>query len=112
MIIQLLITLFLLIIFIYAYLQKQKSGIVFYLLTGFIAIGVYLLWHPSSATDLANLLGIGRGADLLLYTWVSISFLILFNIHNKLRELMELTTLMARRIAILEATLARQNSHK
>lgn len=40
-----------------------------------LAIGV-VFWLPNSATKLANILGIGRGADLV--TYVAIIFLLFF----------------------------------
>jgi hypothetical protein len=47
--------------------------------------------------------GIGRGVDLILYTWVVISLIMLLNLHLKLRSQLELITLLARKIAIADA---------
>ena len=58
---------------------------------------------------LADLVGVGRGADLILYLWVLISLLILFNLHLKLRSQMELITELAREVALLRTELSRQD---
>ena len=33
------------------------------------AAGLYFVWLPEHATWLAELVGIGRGVDLILYVW-------------------------------------------
>ena len=58
------------------------------------------MWVPEHASQLAALVGIGRGVDLVLYTWVVISLIMMLNLHLKLRSQMELITLLARKIAI------------
>jgi small membrane protein len=47
--------------------------------------------------------GIGRGVDLIIYTWVAISLLVLLNLHLKLRAQMDLITVLARQMAIAGA---------
>ena len=64
--------------------------------------GLYFVWFPAHATILAEAVGIGRGVDLIIYIWVVISLLIVFNLHLKLRSQMELITGLAREIAILK----------
>ena len=65
--------------------------------------GLYFVWLPKHATWLAELVGIGRGVDLILYVWVIISLLVMLNLHLKLRAQMELITTLAREIAIANA---------
>jgi len=65
--------------------------------------GLYFVWIPAHASRLAELVGIGRGVDLILYTWVMISLIMLLNLHLKLRSQLELITLLARKIAIADA---------
>src|SRR5262245_13467884 len=43
-------------------------------------------------TQLAELVGIGRGVDLILYVWVCLSLIVVLNLHLKLRTQMELIT--------------------
>ena len=58
------------------------------------------MWFPAHASALAELAGIGRGVDLIIYTWVVISLLMLLNLHLKLRAQMELITALAREMAL------------
>jgi hypothetical protein len=62
--------------------------------------GLYFVWVPSDSTRLAEFVGIGRGVDLILYTWVGISLIIILNLHLKLRTHLELITVLARTIAL------------
>jgi hypothetical protein len=65
--------------------------------------GGYIVWVPDHATYLANLIGIGRGADLLLYVWILISCAIVLVLYLNLREQSQLITVLARRMALSEA---------
>src|SRR5262249_34052198 len=67
------------------------------------AAGLYFVWVPGHATALAEFAGIGRGVDLIIYTWVVISLLVLLNLHLKLRSQTEAMTGLARAFAIDEA---------
>jgi hypothetical protein len=64
--------------------------------------GAYLVWRPEDATYLAHLVGIGRGADLVLYVWVLISCAILLLLYLNLRQQLQLITIMARKMALDE----------
>jgi len=65
--------------------------------------GLYFVWVPAHATWLAELVGIGRGVDLILYLWVVISLIVLLNLHLKLRKQMEVITVLARELALANA---------
>jgi len=65
--------------------------------------GGYILWVPEHATYLANLIGIGRGADLLLYLWILISCFILLLLYLNLRQQFESITRLARKMALADA---------
>ena len=92
-------------ILLYAWAEYPRSPAV--ALAGVLTAsgGLYFVWFPTHATLLAEAVGIGRGVDLIIYVWVVISLLIVFNLHLKLRSQMELITGLAREIAILKATL-------
>ena len=65
--------------------------------------GAYLIWMPAEATVLAHSLGIGRGADLILYVWVLISFASLLVLYLNIKGQDQTITALARKIALLEA---------
>jgi len=90
-------------ILLYAWMEYPRSPAVG-LFAWLAALGgLYFVWVPSHATQLAALVGIGRGVDLIIYTWVGISLLVLLNLHLKLRSQMELITVLVRELAIANA---------
>ena len=106
MIAQLILSLLLAGILLYAWNEYRRSPAVALLSVVAATAGLYFVWVPEHSTWLAELVGIGRGVDLILYTWVCISLLVLLNLHLKLRTQMELVTLLARKAAIAEALTA------
>ena len=58
---------------------------------------------PDTLTAIANLLGVGRGADLLLYALVVAFFFVSLNTYLKFKDLELRNTRLARRVAIMEA---------
>jgi hypothetical protein len=96
-------------ILVYAWSEQRRVPLVAICTIIAAAAGLYFVWFPSHANMLAELIGIGRGADLIMYLWVLISLLILFNLHLKLRSQMELITELAREIALLRAELSRED---
>jgi small membrane protein len=88
---------------LYAWTEYRRAPVVA-ILTVFVATaGIYFVWVPEHSTQLAELVGIGRGVDLILYIWVCISLIVLLNLHLKLRTQMELITTLARKAAIADA---------
>ena len=88
---------------LYAWTEYRRAPVVA-VLTVFVATaGIYFVWVPEHSTQLAELVGIGRGVDLILYIWVCISLIVLLNLHLKLRTQMELITTLARKAAIADA---------
>ena len=100
---QLLLSLLLSAILIYAFAERRRSPVVGALALAAAVAGLYFVWVPAHATALAELAGIGRGVDLIIYTWVVISLLVLLNLHLKLRSQTEVITGLARAFAIDEA---------
>jgi small membrane protein len=105
MIAQVVLSLLLGIVLLYAWAQYRRSPIVTVLSCAVSLVGFYFVWIPSHATRVAELVGIGRGADLVLYVWVCISLVVLLNLHLKLRTQHELLTQLARSIALANAAL-------
>jgi hypothetical protein len=103
MIAQLVLTALLGAILLYAWAEYRRSPVVALIATLAACAGLYFVWLPSHATALAELAGVGRGVDLIIYTWVVISLLLLLDVHLKLRAQMELITTLAREIALAKA---------
>jgi hypothetical protein len=103
MIVQLLLSLLLGAILIYAFAERRRSPVVGALALAASLAGLYFVWMPAHATALAEFAGVGRGVDLIIYIWVVISLLVLLNLHLKLRAQTEALTGLARAIAIGDA---------
>jgi hypothetical protein len=100
MIAQLLLTAFLALVLVYAWSAHRTVPIIGLLAGGAALAGLYFVWVPEHATALAAFAGIGRGSDLIVYTWVVISLLIMLNLHIKLRLQLDMITRLARAVAI------------
>ena len=87
----------------YAWTEYKRAPAVA-LLSAIVSFGgIYFVWFPETSTYWAEFAGIGRGADLILYTWSCISLLVILNLHLKLRSQLEMITVLARSIAIASA---------
>jgi len=65
--------------------------------------GIVFILHPDWSTRLANHIGIGRGADLMLYIFVIFSLFHYVNIAARFKHLEHQMTAVVRSMAIAEA---------
>lgn len=78
------------------------------LLGALVALAVASILVPGAVTSVANAVGVGRGADLLLYGLV-IAFLgFVVSSYRRSRHLEETITQLARRLALDEAVTPEQ----
>jgi small membrane protein len=103
MIAQIILSMLLTVILLYARTEYRRSPAIAILTVLIATAGMYFVWVPEHSTQLAELVGIGRGVDLILYIWVCISLIVLLNLHLKLRTQMDLITALARKLAIADA---------
>ena len=103
MIARLILTTLLLTVLVYAAIQYRRSQLIGALAVGAALAGLYFVWVPQHASVLAEWAGVGRGVDLILYTWVAISLIMLLNLHLKIRTQTELITGLARAAALADA---------
>jgi hypothetical protein len=59
-----------------------------------------IIWRPDVTTSLAKILGIGRGADLLIYGSLLVIFYSVFRIYIKFEDLERQITTLVRKIAL------------
>ena len=105
MIIQILLTLGLVVLIPYAYAQRTTSHVIPAVMTTIGVVGLYFVWLPDHANDVAHLVGVGRGADLVLYCWILISLIVALNLHIVARSNLRLITEVARDIALSDPQL-------
>lgn len=72
-------------------------------LIGISALGVLFIIFPSVTDQLAHLVGVGRGADLVTYLFIVFFFLAGVNLYSKIRKLEANQTELVRKIAIEQA---------
>lgn len=100
MIIKSLLTLGLLACLLYFYVNRAQLRVLAVFVLMMIMAGVYLVWVPEHTTALAHMLGVGRGADLLLYGWVVVTFAVILMLHVRERRTMALITDIVRAMAV------------
>lgn len=71
----------------------------------FIIVNIYAVLRPADVTWIARQVGIGRGADLILYLLVGAFVFGMVNSYLRDRELTEALTDLARKVAIRDAEL-------
>jgi hypothetical protein len=101
--VQLVLTLFFLIVLLAAISLLRGSRILAMVLFSCALGAVVLVWYPDLATEIANLLGVGRGADLLLYIWFAVSGVLLLGAYLRIRRLSEELTELVRAVALMQA---------
>lgn len=84
--------------------RRQKEGVLgkkgaFFWAFFWVLAAVAVIW-PSSTQILADLLGIGRGTDLVLYLSVAVIFYLLFKLNVKLDGLNKELTKVVRHQAL------------
>ena len=70
---------------------------------GFLALNVWAVLRPDDVTAVAQFVGVGRGADLLLYLTVVAFVFVVLNVYLRFRDLGERFTDLARAMALREA---------
>lgn len=100
MIIQILLSLGLAGCLFYVVSLGRSSRWIRLVLFGIILIGFVFVWIPDITNAMATLVGVGRGADLIMYIWIVLNLLFILRLHIKLREQSEALTQLARRIAL------------
>src|SRR5262249_52773482 len=89
--------------FLVAWSEYARSPAIAVLAVFVTMAGLSFVWMPEHSTQLAELVGIGRGGELILFIWGCLSLIVVLYLHLKLRTQMELITVLARRIALADA---------
>lgn len=87
----------------------RREGMVWFLV--WLAAGLAVAW-PEVTGKVANALGIGRGADLVLYCAVLTMMLGFLMVYVRLRRLRRELTLLVRQLAIRDAISTPPSQHQ
>ena len=66
----------------------------------FWGVAGIIIWWPDSTSYIASAFGIGRGADLIVYTSIILIFFLLFKLHIKIESVGRDVTQVVRHIAL------------
>jgi hypothetical protein len=67
-------------------------------------VALCIVWLPDATSMVAQILGIGRGVDVILYSAITLLFFLLFRLHVKLARLESQLTVLVREQALSEYT--------
>jgi hypothetical protein len=90
-------------LFVYAVSQRRRSAFLAVIMMAGSVLGSVLVLFPELTNRTAHAVGVGRGADLVLYCFVLVTLVAIFNIHLRLRSYSETTTELARSLALISA---------
>lgn len=88
---------------VYFFIRLRNSVFDIIILTLLIALAVILILFPGITNDIANRLGVGRGADLIFYTSILIFWFVILKLYARIRKLEQIITQVVRKDAIDEA---------
>ena len=84
----------------YAYLQRRKSSKISLAIVVVSAAGIIAVLSPSLSNDVAHAVGVGRGADLVVYCWIVITLLVSVNLQFKILLVQQNVTTLTRELAL------------
>ena len=85
---------------VFAVREWKQSRVLFGAILLLTMGGLYFVWFDGAATVMANAMGVGRGADLVLYISSAISFVLVVSLLLRIKRLHEQLTQLARAIAL------------
>jgi small membrane protein len=85
------------------FLRRNKLPLHIMTVFGLLAAGAAAVINPNLADDTAHFVGIGRGADLVLYLGIVGVFFVLMHYYTKFVEMQQQITDLTRELAILRA---------
>lgn len=97
-------------LFFFVYVIRLRSVLTDRIIFIFGALlGIFLILRPDITITIANLIGIGRGTDLLLYVFIIISMFFYVSILAEFRRIDQKLTKIVRNIAITSPILGGEN---
>lgn len=66
------------------------------------AVATIVVFSPEQTTEVARILGIGRGVDVIVYSSIALLFYLVFRLHVYLEDIRSEISALIREIALLE----------
>lgn len=88
---------------------RRRNRLPFHILTVFILLvaGALAVVFPESTNDIAHMVGVGRGADMITYIAIVAVMFVLVHYYTKFVELQQQVTQLTRELAILRTEVER-----
>lgn len=83
----------------YFLVATRKAAVQRLFFLAFFGTGLVFILQPELTNSLARFVGIGRGADLILYLSTLLLFFVCFNFYIRFRSIEEHLTLVVRELA-------------
>lgn len=96
----------------YMLTQRHRSPAIVWIVSLASLSGIAMALYPEITNDIARKLGVGRGADLLFYFWILISFFLIINVQLKLISVNQNMTEIVRALAIQNANPKNKSSQE
>jgi small membrane protein len=88
---------------LYSTVQLRRAFVPALVIAVSALAGAVLVVFPELSNDIAHLVGVGRGADLIFYCFMVATLAVTLNIHLRLRSEHEAVTALARQMALQTA---------
>lgn len=102
MIIKILLTIFTLFLFTYSFANNNLKILNKWIIYPTLIFAIYCIWNPTYTTYIANLIGVGRGTDLLVYILILSNLFLIIKQNLKFHDQEEKLTILCRKVSILE----------
>lgn len=85
-------------------IQRLKRPVISVVLVSFLAaVAVWFILQPELTNNIAHMIGVGRGADLVFYICILLFWYVLIRLYARIRKLEEIVTEMVRQSAVDKA---------
>ncbi|MEI9946539.1 MAG: DUF2304 domain-containing protein [Chitinophagaceae bacterium] len=88
----------------YSYRRLRSSYIDAILIFLFMAVGLVFIFFPDLSTDVANFLGVARGADMIFYISILFFTFLIMKLYARTRRLEQMITKIIRDESIKNAS--------
>lgn len=103
MIMQIALSIVLVVLVGYSRAQRRRAPLISDIVAIVSVTALVFVWRPDWTNDIAAFMGIGRGADLLMYCFVMVTLIVTFLINLRLRVMLQQITDLARYVALQNA---------
>lgn len=74
------------------------------------SIATIVVFSPDQTTELAKIMGIGRGVDIVVYSSIALLFYLVFRLHVYLEDVRTEVSTLIREISLKEAVKSKKKS--